>query len=642
MKLSNPLIVRFTNTGSDITMNDDILTVPIRARWNDFKRGFEDALQNPDYDYVVTSFSHIPPEVRDDASVLKSLNIHEHAIERVATDKGLRVFNRFEDNIYFVNPSYDEFNSAKGYAPSDDTVLTKVDSYPNHVDWENHQAKVFSRLAVDMPLTTGEAYEKTNHKALLMAPNRGLKEEDLDGFFSWKPNTMIVPELAQDDMVGMPSMLASTFDDLEVEYKGRSLGVPIGVKTIGSQGYAIPMRNIDGNSPKYQIGTDITPINIVLKARAKDGISIQKSEFFDKKAGRRGEYKFTIDGEPSHLTVAYANNDGVTMTDVKGDFDVNIKQDIKDVLVERGYEIPELIDTLKPVPGAKYIWMSPGTMVGSRAINESKTDGILDEKTGEISSTNRVAPSMAGFIEARAPREGKDDYVLVVAEGALKGAITAKKLDAKDANGKSVADYIGSNHGIIVAQIAGVSPKMVETVGRIHEAKNIIGTYVAMDADGRDNLNVARGIHSAEKIFKSLGPTKIMSWDPAQKGIDDALLAIERHDITVDDMKITFGSAEKLFPLEQAEQPNPYKLDGTRANKPQWLDDYHQSLAVNAKKIEEMQANSTTVITASEEAEKNAAHATTMAPARENPDEASLDLSSLEALEPAEDEEILQ
>ena len=57
-------------------------------------------------------------------------------------------------------------------------------------------------------------------------------------------------------------------------------------------------------------------------------------------------------------------------------------------------------------------------------------------------------------------------------------------------------------------------------------------------------------------------------------------------------MDIHFGNPEKLFPLEGAEAPNPYKLDGTRANKQAWVEEYTNDKAARDKKISDMQASS--------------------------------------------------
>ena len=121
-----------------------------------------------------------------------------------------------------------------------------------------------------------------------------------------------------------------------------------------------------------------------------------------------------------------------------------------------------------------------------------------------------------------------------------------------------------------------------------------------MDADGRYNRNVATGIKDAEKILGEKGPTRVMSWDPEQKGLDDALLALSRKQIKFDHMDLTFGTANELFPLAQATPPNPYKLDGTRANRTngdaQWQLDYREQLAEKEARIQSIQESSAAAI----------------------------------------------
>ena len=84
-----------------------------------------------------------------------------------------------------------------------------------------------------------------------------------------------------------------------------------------------------------------------------------------------------------------------------------------------------------------------------------------------------------------------------------------------------------------------------------------------------------------------------MSWDPDQKGLDDALLALSRKQIEFKDMDLTFGKAAELFPLAQATPPNPYKLDGTRANRTngdaQWQLDYRENLAERENRMKAIQ-----------------------------------------------------
>ena len=161
------------------------------------------------------------------------------------------------------------------------------------------------------------------------------------------------------------------------------------------------------------------------------------------------------------------------------------------------------------------MWQSPGTMTGS--------DEVL--KT--------VSPSNPGFIKAREPKNGEDKYVVLVAEGALKGHIVAKYVDVKDKNGVCFGDKIAGDKGIIVTQVPGVAEAYVKNATTIYEKYEVAGTYIAMDADGRENRNVARGIHSAYNYINKVNPTTVLSWDPSQKGMDDALLAVAQGKITM-------------------------------------------------------------------------------------------------------------
>ena len=140
-----------------------------------------------------------------------------------------------------------------------------------------------------------------------------------------------------------------------------------------------------------------------------------------------------------------------------------------------------------------------------------------------------------------------------------------------------------------MAQVPGVSQAFVESVKPIYDAYPVCGTYIAMDADGRENLSVCNGIHTAYHCLSEKSQVKVMSWDPAQKGLDDALLAVAQGKITLDDMKLRYGPPEKLFPKEQAHSPNPYKLDGTRANKQSWQIEYGQDKKATNDKIQALQ-----------------------------------------------------
>ena len=420
----------------------------------------------------------------------------------------------------------------------------------------------------------------------------GIQQHSLQSLQWYMQSVPIVPGMMGDDMVGMPGIKAGVVEDTQLTYHGKPVnGNILALKTEGVKGYVIPMRNIHGEFAKFQIGTDISKSNLTLKASTADGKTIAKSEFIDKKTN---QFTFTMqDGSPANLKIESANNSEQVWSDVNGSFTTHVKEDIADTLRERGYNLPPIVDSLKVVPKSKYIWPNPGSMVGSNPKNK----GVTVQDT--------VTPSNAGFITAREPKNGADDYVVVVTEGALKGVIAAKYIDKPDANGISVADKIAGNSGIIVSQVPGVSGKFVQSVSAIYtdSDKKIRGTYIAMDADGRENLAVAKGIHGAYDELGKYSPVSVLSWDPKQKGLDDALLALSRHEITFEDMGIQFGSADKLFPLEQAEYKRPVDFNGNTPNPNQkqqdWQLDADAAHARRERKVAEAQQHTNAMLNGS-------------------------------------------
>lgn len=574
-KIENPYIIDLIQGEKNVPVqqNGRRAYIPYNLSWPEFVNALA-PIQSDRYDSVLV---HIDKRIPlNDKGVAKNLDIKMNQVNKFATGAEKPVLNDAYDGVwYWMNPSYEDQSKAHGYAPSDDTVMEKYNRYGSDMKWQEHQAHVWSRMADMMPLAHGEYKGAPNHEAQLTAPNRGLEKKDLGEFWSFRSGKILSPTLMGDDMVGMPGIVGQDYDGFTmVPQKGPNAGQeqPIAVrslKTVGMSGIAIPMNNVEGNCPKYQIATDPSKINVMLKAKAADGVSIQKSEYFNKKTN---EYKFTQDGKPSGLHVENVTIDGTaTFQDRRGTFQAKMKDDVTQVLKDRGYELPPMMEKLQVVPNAKYIWQSKGTMVGS----------------DEVSKV--VSPSNAGFVVAREPKNGKSDYVTLVAEGALKGRIVAKYVDVKDKNGTSFGDTIAGDHGIIVAQVPGVSKAFVESVKPVYDAYPIYGTYIAMDADGRDNLAVCNGIHTAYHCLEEKSQVKVMSWDPAQKGLDDALLAVAQGKITLDDMKLHYGPPEKLFPKDQAKAPNPYKLDGTRANRQSWQIEYAESSKATNSKIHAIQ-----------------------------------------------------
>lgn len=566
--ISNPAIVVFSGSDSrQIAEQNGRLVISQNAQWNRFKTEFDQYVEGRDG--VIVSMNDDVD--RDNGQMLHNINIKSKHINRTAQNAGIPAMSKHDDKWYLLNPAWgDKFEDyQKSYAPTDDIVMDKYESFEDKDAWQEHQASVLDRMASTYPIANASYNGQPDHKGDLTQPKRGLENDDLEDFWSWKANDTLNPDLYGDNFIGIPGIEAYSRSDFTMTpSKGPDAGVTqemdvVVLQTANPNGLMIPMANRNGHAAKYQVATDNAAFNIRLKPRVEDGTSIQHSEIYDKK---KREYNFQMDGEDSKLKITDVKlgkgKDVITFKDAKGTFKAELGDEMKDTLIDRGYEIPDIIDTMQASQSAKYMWQAPGKMTGSKEVQKT------------------VTPSDAGFIVAREPENGRDDYLMVVTEGALKGKIVAKYLNEPDENGETIGDFLGAKdgRGLIVAQVPGVSKAFIDSVPAIYDKYNVAGTYIAMDADGRENLSVARGIHQSEEILKEHSPVKIMSWDPKHKGLDDALIAVGRGEITREDMDIKFGTPEQLFPLDQARSPNPFKLDGTRANKQQWMQEYGESV----------------------------------------------------------------
>lgn len=574
-KYTQPLTIKF----SDKTAYDGrVWHTDVNDSWQSFTTGLNDVMSKHPHDYIVIS---LDDNLALSRSVANAIDFRTNHVARTASKQGVNTYSYYKKEgetqgvFYQLNGLY---GKGRPYAPTDSMVLAKVaqygfdisDAQPSNEAWQAHQSKLFTKLQTLMPLhDTQDRYHPVNHKALLTDPKRGLEDNDLKDMFTWSNNKIINPVLMKDDMIGMPGMRGIQTDD-EIYYGERLVGTnPIQIVTTGLEGYVIPMRNKNGDMTKFQCGANPSVINMKLKARAKDGVSIQHSEYFDKSSNH---YTFTLDGEPSQLKITNVQGDSITFEDRKGTFKYDAKSNMTEFLKGRGYDLPEIIHDLSPQATAKYIWTSKGTFIGSDKINKA------------------ISPSEAGFIEAQSSKNGQ--YDVLVVEGALKGKIVAKYLTKPDETGATLADTIKSNpeNGIIVAQVPGVAKAFVESVRHIYDNHTINDVVIAMDADGRFNKSVAKGIHESYQILgDEQHRARVLSWNPDHKGLDDALLAISRHEITLDDLGLQFGTPRELFPMAQAVAPNPYKLDGTRANMEAWRIEDDERKAAQKGKLESIQ-----------------------------------------------------
>lgn len=577
--ITKPLIIQFTppEVTPALKKSQKSLFVPVNTPWVQFRDNILPLVAGKTYDSVLV---HTRDDVdRDMKGVVGNMSIKLNALAGAGTRAGIPVLTYESPTkpFYLANPTQNDLKSAGIYAPADDIIMEKYNTYESDAAWQEHQGKVWDRMKDMMPLSRKADQYNRNHAAQLKDPKRGLEDKDLDKFWTFKSSQGLSPTIMGDDMVGMPSVEGR-------EYEGFTMAInqpdgtvelkPLEVRslrTVGASGIAIPMANADGNVNKHQIAADLTAYGTALHFRAADGKTVAKGELFSKKTR---EYSFTFeDGTDTHLkAVDVAQDNTITLQDAHGIFNVKPKAEIIDVLKGRGYNVPEIITSVKAEQNGKYMWQSPGTMTGS--------DEVL--KT--------VSPSNPGFIKAREPKNGEDKYVVLVAEGALKGHIVAKYVDVKDKNGVCFGDKIAGDKGIIVTQVPGVAEAYVKNATTIYEKYEVAGTYIAMDADGRENRNVARGIHSAYNYINKVNPTTVLSWDPSQKGMDDALLAVAQGKITIEDMGIVSGKPEALFPIDQAHVMTPYKLDGTQTKTQSWVQEYAEDKKIRQEKVAAAQA----------------------------------------------------
>ena len=579
-QIAKPLIIQFTppETTPTLKRSPKSLFVPVNIPWSQFKDNVLPMVADKKYDSVLV---HVKDDVdRDMEGVVGNMSIKMNALAGSGSrvNKPVLSYESPDKPFYLANPTKTEMKAAALYAPADDDIMAKYNSFGDDKTWQEHQGKIWDRMKDMMPLSRKADQFAHNHAAQLKDPKRGLADEDLGKFWSFRSRQGLSPTIMGDDMVGMPSVEGREYEGFTMcinqpdgTVATKSLQVR-SLMTVGSSGIAIPMANADGHVNKHQIAADLTPYSTALHFRAEDGKTVAKGQLFDKKA-REYAFKFA-DGEDTHLRVTDVNSENViTMQDTHGIFNVKPKTEIIDILKGRGYDVPGIITSVKPEQNGKYMWQSPGTMTGSEKVLKT------------------VSPSNPGFIRAREPKNDSDQYVVLVAEGALKGHIVAKYVDVKDKDGICFGDKIAGDKGIIVTQVPGVAEAYVKNALSIYDKYNVAGTYIAMDADGRENRNVAIGIHSAYRYINKKNPATVLSWDPAQKGMDDALLAVAQGKITIEQMGLVSGPPEKLFPMENTKKMTPYTLDGIQTEKPAWMQEYAEDKKEREEKMAQAQAD---------------------------------------------------
>ena len=336
-KIQNPLIVNFYQPDDNTNIcavKGSRLYVPEKANWGDFT-GKLDEMMAAGHDSILIQVAKSID--LDKPGTVNSINIKMNQLIKVADNKipVLTTSGKADEEAwYLMNPSYEDQRNAHGYAPSDETVMAKYQTFEDNDAWQKHQSQIWARMTDMMPLSTTDKFGTPNHLAQLTSEARGLEKADVGRFFSYKSNKMLSPALMGDDMIGMPGIDGKDYEGFTIVTKDTEGNIdekpqPVkSLKTLGKSGFTIPMANLNGDIPKYQIATDPSKINVELKAKAADGISFQKSEYYNKKTS---VYTFTFeDGTPSNLKVSNvsATTGDVTFSDEKGSFTVHMKEDI--------------------------------------------------------------------------------------------------------------------------------------------------------------------------------------------------------------------------------------------------------------------------------------------------------------------------
>ena len=154
------------------------------------------------YDSVLV---HVKDDVdRDMAGVVGSMSVKLNALAGAGTRVGKPVlsYEAPDKPFYLANPTKSDMQAAGLYAPSDETVMNRYNSFESDDAWQEHQSKIWARMKDMMPLSKKADDFNRNHAAQLKDPKRGLEDKDLKKFWSFKPRQGLSPTLMGDDMVG--------------------------------------------------------------------------------------------------------------------------------------------------------------------------------------------------------------------------------------------------------------------------------------------------------------------------------------------------------------------------------------------------------------------------------------------------------
>lgn len=401
------------------------------------------------------------PDINEDVYVKFNCTINKETF-KVLYDKVLKLI---ETTNYSV---YDEYNGVKyilnpefAYNVELDKTLYMKELKRGLSHLRRKQGNFYKKLAIINGL-------QLNHKYELLSKKRGLTEEDIEQFFSWKPNVVIIPSLFENDCIGIAGLRLYKEDNAYC------------IKTINEKGIMIPVFNESGHAFKYQLKSDFVKGNCKLKARTKGGVSIMHSDYYDTQS------KIYYLGD--EYRIIKSNYTGVDILNITTNEIISTYEG--EEIIEYFSNYPEIIASIKPENKAKYKWLAKGSMILSDIFEEKVN------KTENLIMTNKQSHN--------------EPNTILITEGILKGIITNKYF--KDKN-------------LITLSTPGVAKSMLEEIiTKVKTFNNIDEVLIAYDTDACYNRSVVEAISYLYQKLRRYFKVKVLNWD-TYKGIDDALLA---------------------------------------------------------------------------------------------------------------------
>ena len=168
MEFTKPLVVQYQSgkgaaNDGHVHQSGDVMTVPMQLEdWNEFKNTLVANYESGNYDSTIISSVGLSHQDKNDPRNIQTMDIRNNEVVREADKVGNRVFNRFNKQLYFINPTFDEKKSmGKNYAPTNQEVLDKYNKYSDKLAWQGHQARIIQKFKATMPLTTGQPDRKS-------------------------------------------------------------------------------------------------------------------------------------------------------------------------------------------------------------------------------------------------------------------------------------------------------------------------------------------------------------------------------------------------------------------------------------------------------------------------------------------------